>query len=182
AGTARDAESPAAELGLRNIGEPFGRGPRGTAEDLDGALERGQQPGDGLEQRALARSVRPDDRQQRAPRDLQVDVRQGNAVAVAGRHVMEGDRRGRDLDHLSDWTIWSAFHAIILRYVSLGGGPTVSLYRVVTTFVMPASCARVCASLALNWASEKTAFTCAALTLATSSASCDALGSWPTLG
>ena len=37
-----------------------------------------QQPGDGLEQRALARAVRADDREQRTGRDLEVDVGQGD--------------------------------------------------------------------------------------------------------
>ena len=52
-------------------------------------------PGDELEERALAGAVRPDDRQQRAGRDVEVDVVEGEPVAVAGGDTVAAGRPAR---------------------------------------------------------------------------------------
>ena len=78
------------ELGLGHVGDRLAARPGGAAETPRPCRERPQQPGDDLEQRALAGAVRTDDGEQRAGRDLQVDVGQGDPVAVAGRDVGGG--------------------------------------------------------------------------------------------
>ena len=53
------------------------------AVDLDHALGRGEDPGEDLEQRALAGAVGPDDAQRLAVRDRERDVAQRPEVGVA---------------------------------------------------------------------------------------------------
>ena len=109
-----DRERPVDELRLRDVGDPLRRFPRGPAEDLDGARDRREQPGDRLEERALARPVRADDRQERAGRDLEIDVGQRDAVAVARRDVAQPDRdrrrRSRSPERLHDLVHVPAHH------------------------------------------------------------------------
>ncbi len=95
----RDRERPVDELGLRHIGDPPRLAAGRAAEHLDRARDRFDEPGDRLEERALARPVRPDDREQRPGPDLEIDVLEGDPVAVRHGHVVEGDGhdRGRGL-------------------------------------------------------------------------------------
>ncbi len=89
----RDRKCPVHDLGLWHVGDPLGGQPWRRPEDLDRAGERLEQPGDGLQERALAGAVRADDCEQRPDRDLEVHRVQGDAVAVAGGHVAEPDRQ-----------------------------------------------------------------------------------------
>ena len=86
-------ERPVHELGLRDVGDPTRRCPRGGPEDLDRPGPRLEDPGDQLEERRLAAAVRPEDREERAGRDLEIDVLQSQLIAVAGRYVPEADGR-----------------------------------------------------------------------------------------
>ena len=78
-------EVPVDGLGLGHVGDPRAATPRLPAEHLDAARERLEQPGDDLEERALAGAVRADDRQQRSAPDIEVDVGEGDAARRSRR-------------------------------------------------------------------------------------------------
>ncbi len=137
-------ELPVHGLRLREIGDRPTRGTGWAAEHRDPAGKWAKEPGDQLEEGALACTVRPDDGEQGSLIDLERDLRQGDAAVVAGRHAIEAhgrpirahdrpvrqpDRRpgGRRFVHFRALTISSTFQRMTPRYVSAGAGPRASL-------------------------------------------------------
>jgi len=86
-----DREPPVDELGLGDIGHPARLLACRMAEHLDAAGHRRQEPGHEPQQGALAGAVRPDDREQRARLDGEVDPLEGDAIAVAGGDPAQPD-------------------------------------------------------------------------------------------
>src|SRR6476620_8844248 len=172
-------DRPVHELRLWDVRDapsfPAGRCP----EDLHPAVARLQQARHDLEQRALARPVRSDDGQQGPSPDRNRHVLECEAVVVSGVDVDESD--GDLVRYRSASTMCCMSQRMTPTYVSAGAGPRASLYRLVTTSVIPASSARVLASDGLNCASVKTAWTPAFFTVSTSCAISPAEGSWPGL-
>ena len=86
-------ELPVDDLGLGHVGHLVSMDAGSRSEDLDRPGPGCQESRDRLEQGALARAVRPDDGQQRAGRDGQVDGLEGQPVAVSGADAGQADRR-----------------------------------------------------------------------------------------
>jgi hypothetical protein len=96
----RDGEGPVHELRLRDVGDATRLAAGRAAEDLDPPRPRAGEAGHQLEQRALARTVGPDDREQAPRLHGNRDVLEGHAFAVARGHVAQphvrvGERVGR---------------------------------------------------------------------------------------
>ena len=87
----RDREAPVDELRLGHVGDPAGGLARWAAQHLDRPRPDRQQPRDDLEQRALARAVGSDDREQRPAPDGEADVLEGDAVPVSRADTCEPD-------------------------------------------------------------------------------------------
>ena len=85
----RDRECPVHELRLGHVGDAAALAARRRAEDLDPPRPRLEQAGHELEQRALARAVGPDDREQAAGLHGERHVLERDALAVARRHVAQ---------------------------------------------------------------------------------------------
>ena len=84
-------EVPVDRLGLGDVGDLVGARAGRPAEDRDAARERLEEPRDHLQEGALAGAVRPDDREERSAPDVERDVGEGDAAAVAGGDVDEAD-------------------------------------------------------------------------------------------
>jgi hypothetical protein len=95
-----DREAPVDRLPLRHIGEPVSLLGDGAAiQQHRAGLLRGQ-PQDRLQQRALARSVRPDHADQGAGRNSEIHVLQDRTVTIAGADAVQ-DQSGLRTSHLN---------------------------------------------------------------------------------
>jgi len=89
-----DRERPVDQLGLRHVGDPPGRLTGGQPERLDSAGGWRHEPGNQLQERALAAAVRPEDRDQGPGWQVEGDLLQRDPLPVAGAHVAQADGHG----------------------------------------------------------------------------------------